>query len=141
MFACVNGYGGYWTKAKLAVHWPYHPTLMKYIIAVILLLGSCLSSCSKSEGVPSNDPAPVADFTYSAPATAQDTITFKNTSVNTATYEWDFGDGATSHEQNPDHIFKQPGTYTVILITYGRPGSTISNDIAMKKVSIGPSQE
>lgn len=31
------------------------------------------------------------------------------------TWEWDFGDGAISTEQNPDHIYGAEGTYTVCL--------------------------
>lgn len=30
-------------------------------------------------------------------------------------YRWDFNDGATSTEQNPSHLFKQPGDYEVTL--------------------------
>ncbi|WP_157540928.1 DUF7948 domain-containing protein [Hymenobacter aerophilus] len=33
------------------------------------------------------------------------------------TYEWDFGDGSpTSTEENPEHVFTQPGQYTVRLV-------------------------
>src|SRR5512135_2043679 len=31
------------------------------------------------------------------------------------TWAWDFGDGATSTEQNPTHTYTDPGTYTVSL--------------------------
>lgn len=34
---------------------------------------------------------------------------------NIATYEWDFGDGGTSHERLTQHAFKQPGLHTVRL--------------------------
>jgi len=30
-------------------------------------------------------------------------------------WHWDFGDGNTSNEQNPFHVYAQPGTYTVSL--------------------------
>lgn len=30
-------------------------------------------------------------------------------------WHWDFGDGTTSDEQNPFHVYAQPGTYTVSL--------------------------
>ncbi|HYG14404.1 MAG TPA: PKD domain-containing protein [Bacteroidia bacterium] len=30
-------------------------------------------------------------------------------------YEWNFGDGTTSGQQNPAHVYAQPGTYTVCL--------------------------
>ena len=32
-------------------------------------------------------------------------------------YSWDFGDGSTSSEKDPIHIYSQPGTYTVCLTT------------------------
>ncbi|HOJ95484.1 MAG TPA: PKD domain-containing protein [Methanospirillum sp.] len=31
------------------------------------------------------------------------------------TWVWDFGDGTTSNDKNPVHIYSSPGTYTVIL--------------------------
>ena len=43
---------------------------------------------------------------------------FTNTSVfaNTATYQWTFGDGATSTQTSPAHNYTTPGTFTVRLI-------------------------
>ena len=38
------------------------------------------------------------------------------------TYFWDFGDGANSELQNPNHIFTMPGDFTVIL--YDQEGGT-----------------
>ena len=45
------------------------------------------------------------------------TVVFTNTStLNTTSWEWDFGDGVTSTERNPGvHIYTQPGAYTVTL--------------------------
>jgi PKD repeat protein len=43
-----------------------------------------------------------------------------NTSVATPTgYLWNFGDGKTSAEQNPIHVYTQPGTFDVSLTVYG----------------------
>jgi parallel beta-helix repeat protein len=33
-------------------------------------------------------------------------------------WEWDFGDGSSSNEQNPVHTYTEPDTYTVTLIVY-----------------------
>lgn len=41
--------------------------------------------------------------------------TFTNSSVNAATYEWDFGDGNTSTEESPTHVYASAAEYTVIL--------------------------
>lgn len=48
------------------------------------------------------------------------TISFTNTSQNANSYLWDFGDGNTSTELNPVHIYPAGGTYIVSL-------SSISN--------------
>jgi len=55
---------------------------------------------------------PDADFDYSA---LELTVTFDNFSQNANEYVWHFGDGTTSTELNPTHIYAQPGTYIVEL--------------------------
>lgn len=39
-------------------------------------------------------------------------------------YAWDFGDGNSSTEQNPVHLYAQPGTYTTSLTTLNADGCT-----------------
>lgn len=67
-----------------------------------------------------------ADFGYYLPhiSFASDTVsfcntlattTFNNTSSNTTSYFWDFGDGTTSTAANPSHTYNGYGTYTVKL--------------------------
>ncbi len=44
-------------------------------------------------------------------------VNFMNTSQNTSSYEWDFGDqSGTSNQLDPPHIYTTPGTYDVQLI-------------------------
>lgn len=44
-------------------------------------------------------------------------VSFQNTSFgNELEYFWDFGDGNTSDEANPQHTYLSPGTYTVTLV-------------------------
>ena len=47
------------------------------------------------------------------------TIDFSNLSSNGTTFQWDFGDGATSTLLNPSHTYNALGTYTVQLIADG----------------------
>lgn len=44
-------------------------------------------------------------------------ISFKNASNGATSYNWNFGDGTTSTEENPTKMFYYPGTYNVILTT------------------------
>ncbi|MFT5823189.1 MAG: Zn-dependent metalloprotease/chitodextrinase [Crocinitomix sp.] len=47
------------------------------------------------------------------------TVNFSNESTNAITYEWDFGDGETSTEENPVHVYTEAGVYTVTLFADG----------------------
>ncbi|MCL1850084.1 MAG: M4 family metallopeptidase [Bacteroidetes bacterium] len=47
------------------------------------------------------------------------TVTFFNKSMNGITYLWNFGDGTTSTETNPVHIYTEEGSYTVTLSVDG----------------------
>lgn len=57
---------------------------------------------------------PIAVFTYEVEAGAG-TVTFTNSSANSSSYIWDFGDGETSTEENPVYTYAEAGSYTVKL--------------------------
>ncbi len=44
-----------------------------------------------------------------------DTLFTHNTSTKSSEWAWDFGDGATSTDFEPIHVYQQPGSYTVTL--------------------------
>jgi len=69
--------------------------------------------------------APVANFSGNpTEGTAPLTVQFTDLSTNTPTsWSWDFGDGTTSTEQNPEHIYTEVGTYTVSLTSTNEGGS------------------
>ena len=66
-------------------------------------------------------PLPVASFTYTVDGLA---VQFTSTSSNATTYLWDFGDGNTSDEQNPYHLYLEAGFYTVKLTASNECGSS-----------------
>ncbi|WP_128694285.1 PKD domain-containing protein, partial [Methanoculleus taiwanensis] len=68
---------------------------------------------------------PVANFTANVTAgTAPLTVQFTDTSSNTpASWSWSFGDGATSTEQHPIHIYTAAGNYTVNLTATNAGGT------------------
>ncbi len=69
--------------------------------------------------------APAADFTADVTADPPPlTVNFTdNSSGNITSWEWDFGDGGTSMEQNPSHTYNDLGRYTVSLTITGPGGS------------------
>jgi PKD repeat protein len=59
-----------------------------------------------------------AAFNYNQPDPNQQTINFTDLSTSDSTigtWNWDFGDGTNSSEQNPIHTYAKAGTYTVCL--------------------------
>jgi len=75
------------------------------------------------------------------------TVAFFNNSFQGArSNHWDFGDGQTSTEKNPVHIYQNPGVYSVILTVDGLTGLTSEKKINLvrarqKPTSIGTSSE
>jgi len=70
-----------------------------------------------------------ADFSFATNAvhcTLPMTVNFTNNSVGTGTlhYQWFFGDGAISAEQNPVHNYTTTGTYSVKLVVTNTLGCT-----------------
>lgn len=65
---------------------------------------------------------PALSYYYSI---AGSTIAFGSNTINATGVMWDFGDGTTSTEQNPVHIYATPGTYTVTLTAFGPCGPTV----------------
>lgn len=96
--------------------------MKKLLVPLLLLIISLLNTgCSKDEDQPT--PTPVAGFNYDgAGEYAPCTVLFTNTSTNSSSFSWDFGDNGTSTEKNPSHTFQQGGTYTVTLKALGTGG-------------------
>ncbi len=81
-------------------------------------------------------PMTIADF--SAPWVGCDTtISFQNlsTEIGTSTFNWDFGDGNNSTQENPTHSYSQNGIYDVTLIT-NNPASCNVSDTIIKQIYI-----
>ncbi len=68
---------------------------------------------------------PSADFVADAVTSCSGVINFTNTGMYAqgSTFFWDFGDGNTSTQENPTHIYTANGTYNVKLSIYACAGS------------------
>lgn len=82
-----------------------------------------LQSCTKDDfPVPPASTVPGFTFTIDNDAFAPALVTFTNTSIVPAeagrvTYNWNFGDGGSSAEVNPTHLYEMSGGFTVTLVT------------------------
>jgi len=73
-------------------------------------------------------PAVKAGFTVDKTTLCQvtDAVQFTNTSTGGTpiTYNWDFGDGTSSTDKDPSHVFNKKGVYTIKLSVTGAGGCT-----------------
>jgi PKD repeat protein len=68
--------------------------------------------------------APVADFNGNPRTGVKPlAVTFTDLSLYASSWVWDFGDGATSNNQNPVHTYQNAGSYPVSLTATGAGGS------------------
>lgn len=99
---------------------------IKRIFYTLILLTS-LASCEQYElpeaGTLEDKTPPTASFIV---ATDGSYLAFKFTNVSTSAtdYAWTFGDGSTSTDLNPNHVYTQEGDYTVTLTASDKLGVT-----------------
>ncbi|WP_284738429.1 Kelch repeat-containing protein [Methanoculleus oceani] len=91
-------------------------TALCLIVAALLLVGTAsavgpMPPTAAFTGTPTTGPAPL-------------TVQFTDTSAGwPSSWSWDFGDGGTSTERNPAHVYSSAGTYTVSLTVTNPDGS------------------
>ncbi|MCR4811110.1 MAG: PKD domain-containing protein [Bacteroidales bacterium] len=54
-----------------------------------------------------------------------------NKTKHAVSYAWEWGDGGADCREKPDHVYSEPGTYTITLMAEGEDGTT-----AMKEKTI-----
>lgn len=70
--------------------------------------------------------APTASFTSSVNGL---TVTFNTTAANVTSFEWDFGDGGTSTDEDPIYTYAEGGTYFVKLTATGPCGTVVKTTV------------
>lgn len=107
-----------------------------FTIASALLAVSCVDNGFEEFEAPTgnvNNIQPNTQFTNSVSADDNLKIIFRSYSTDAITYAWDFGDGGTSTEANPDYTYAVGGSYLAKL-------TTVSSDslIAVDSAFVSP---
>jgi PGF-pre-PGF domain-containing protein len=102
----------------------------------ILTLPKTTQELARVTVIRTGDSLPVADFSINPTSGyAPLSVKFTDNSQKEAWRTWYFGDGDTSNEQNPTHIYRSEGTYNVFLSASNENGTTSKNAwITVKKV-------
>lgn len=91
--------------------------------AVILMVSNSAGTNETTQaGIVTVGTVPAAGFSVAANVLD---VQFNNTTSNASNYHWDFGDGASSTEEQPSHAYAQEGTYTVVLTATNECGSAV----------------
>ena len=101
--------------------------LFSSFLLLVLLFFSCDDE-SETSDLPTN-----AIIHYSVD---DKKVAFTALTTNADSYQWDFGDGQTSTEQNPVHQYENPGFYEATLTVSGGTGS--ASDEASLAIAITP---
>jgi len=92
--------------------------LGKLILGMTSVILISLTACQKE---------PIASFVMSkSEIVSGETVSFTNTSVDGSSFEWDFGDGSTSSDENPTHTFDKDGVYTIVMTATSKNGNKSS---------------
>lgn len=86
----------------------------------VKLVASGISGKDSTEQIITVFDRPVAMFEPSITETnnQKEVFTFVNHSLSGVRYLWDFGDGTTSEEESPNHVFNKAGSYTITLYAW-----------------------
>jgi len=99
--------------------------LFKWAFMLFAVIGMItFYACEKDE-----DPEPelpVATFQYEISEDNFLQVIFMNFSQNAVSYQWNFGDGESSTEENPTHTYADVGEYEVTLTAANSEGATAS---------------
>lgn len=113
------GYEVSWDNAPFAAEATYKKTITESSIVRVEVRDAAQPGCPTTvKYIPVNLlPSPEAAFSSDKQLVTvpNGSIQFFDNTIGAQSWSWDFGDGGTSTERNPVHIYNAPGKYTVKL--------------------------
>ncbi|TVL96272.1 MAG: hypothetical protein CV087_23830 [Candidatus Brocadia sp. WS118] len=108
---------------------PTHAYLSAATFTITLTAIGEGGSGSATDSITIEPPLPSASFVMDkTSAIIGEEIQFTNHSKHATSYEWDFGDGNSSTEVNPTHVYLSTATFTITLTANGEGGSSSVTD-------------
>lgn len=104
---------------------------MQKKLLYILLLLCAATACKKDD----NNPAPLVVYTI---AVDGNQVTFNNTTTGATSWKWDFGDGTSSTEQSPVHVYQGKGKYVPTLYATSAAGVTAEGSTVIRISKTSP---
>jgi PKD repeat protein len=110
-----------WESIDYEYGWPTGDYASRqFTVSLNVSNGYCSDSISQQVII--NAPHPVVGFDPSAQGCPPLEIQFINDTKYGLEFHWDFNDGNYSQEENPKHVFTEPGEYLVKLLVSGEGG-------------------
>jgi gliding motility-associated-like protein len=107
----------------------------KYTVTLTVKYGNCTSKLTKQEYIDVQPPE--ARFLAVGDCSNRRLINFTNQSIGTGNVLWNFGDGSTSTNLNPSHLYSADGSYTVTFtINNGICSHTLVDTIEVSSIPI-----
>lgn len=98
-------------------------SLINYLLIFSVIIFSY--SCKK------DTVAPEVDVIYSLDVDGL-TVKFNNETEGGSNFKWDFGDGATSTDENPEHTYPSKGKYVPTLFVTTKDGKTFEGSTVLR---------
>lgn len=92
------------------------------IFSMLLLLSSCNSEDDSIDVV-------IPFTTDIFHSVSGKKVAFNSITNNATSWSWDFGDGSTSTDKNPVHVYSEGGYYTAVLTATGGSGESITKQV------------
>lgn len=92
---------------------------------IALFLTACQTDDNTSEG-----PIPFTADVFNS-VNGKKKVAFQGLTNNAVSWNWDFGDGSTSNQQNPVHTYADSGYYTATLTATDATGATLSKEVQL----------
>lgn len=123
--SCLWDFGDGNTSTDVSPSHQYTLSGQFTVTLVVSNASGCTNSLTRSQYITIH-PKPVTQFTASTVTGcfSNQPVSFQSNSQFAVSYQWNFGNGQTSTQQNPSVTYSQAGPFTVTLITTSAMGCT-----------------